>query len=365
LAVAYYFLWSPPSGLGDWGLFFYLTVTYLLTYTFWTVFSIPYSSLGAEMTMDYHERTRLVGVREIFGVSGTIVATFVMAPQVATRIFGDLRVGYSTLAIWAGVVSAALILFAFFGVKEKPEFQHRETVPLRKSVRLVFKNRAFRRLLLAFVIHLIGGAFIPILVLYIQDYVIKVQIAQWIILTYLCCTMVSIPIWTRLSGRMGKKKAWSYSLVFISVVAAASMYYHEGTWLTWYIFAAMAGFGAGAAPAIAPSMMADVIDLDELESGTRREGAYFGMWAFVDKSAIGVASFIGMGTLGALGYDGHLEAQSDSVWWALKILYSVLPAICNGWAYFLLRGYPIDEKEHERIRAEIEAKKSLPATETA
>jgi Na+/melibiose symporter-like transporter len=88
------------------------------------------------------------------------------------------------------------------------------------------------------------------------------------------------------------------------------------------------------------------------------------MWAFVDKSAIGFASFIGMGTIGLLGYDGRLEEQSASVWWALKILYSVLPAVCNGAAYFLLKSYPIDQAEHERIRAEIEAKKSAEITGT-
>ena len=111
-------------------------------------------------------------------------------------------------------------------------------------------------------------------------------------------------------------------------------------------------------------MMADVIDLDELETGRRREGAYFGIWFFVEKGALGITAIIGMITLSKMGYVPNQE-QIPQVWWAMKFLYSILPAICFALCYFLLRGYPIDQKEHERIRAEIEAKKNAPKAETA
>jgi GPH family glycoside/pentoside/hexuronide:cation symporter len=103
-------------------------------------------------------------------------------------------------------------------------------------------------------------------------------------------------------------------------------------------------------------MMADVIDLDELETGRRREGAYFGIWSFIDKSAVGVAVFLGMNALQLTGYQPNV-AQPERVIWTIKVLYFILPAVCFAAGCYLLRRYPISQEEHGRIRAAIEAKR--------
>ncbi|NQU07499.1 MAG: MFS transporter [Candidatus Abyssubacteria bacterium] len=361
LGIAFYFLWSPPAALKDWELFFYLTATYLLTYTFMTVFSIPHNSLGAEMTMDYHERTVLTGVREGLGVSGTLVGT--LAPPIFAVIIGSRQGGYSVMAGSIGILTAVLILFCFFNVRENPEFQKQHPLALKKGLVALYENRPFRVLVSVFVFALMGNAFVPILTLYIADYVVKIEpervrvISSAVIVSYLLMATVSIVFWTRLSHRIGKKEAWSYALILSSVVFVASTYYHEGTWVIWIILASIAGFGFGCTYALAYSMMADVIDLDELQTGRRREGAYFGIWFFVEKGAVGLTAFIGMQTLSLMGYVPNQE-QTPQVWWALKFLYSILPAICFAACYFILRRYPITQEEHARIRSEIEAKKA-------
>ncbi|UCD56732.1 MAG: MFS transporter [Candidatus Hydrogenedentota bacterium] len=355
VAIAYFLLWSPPHGLRDWGLFYYVTAAYLLTYTFWTIFSIPHHSLGAELTMDYHERTLLTGVREGLGVLGTLVAT--LAPPAFAIVFGSKHKGYSYLAALTGLTTAVFIFIAFFNLRENPEFQKQHPIALKEGLKALFKNRPFRTLLVAFVIALMGNSLVPVLTLYIADYVVKVpRIAPVIIVSYLLMASVSILFWTRLSRRIGKREAWSYALVLSSVVFAISTYYHEGTWLIWIILAGLAGFGYGCTLALAYSMMADVIDLDELETGRRREGAYFGIWFFVEKGAVGLTAYIGLQTLAIMGYVPNVE-QSLRVVWSMKFLYSILPAVCFGACYFFLRRYPITQKEHERIRAEIQLKK--------
>lgn len=362
VAVAYYFLWSPPESLHDMGLFLYLTATYLLTYTFWTIFSIPHHCLGAELTMDYHERTRLTGVREALGVLGTFFGT--LAPPIFAGIFASKQTGYSYLAVVTGVVTATFIFIAFFNLKENPAFQQKRRIAFGKGMKAVFKTRPFRTLLAVFVIALMGNAFVPVLTLYVADYIVRMPgIAPYIIVSYLLAAASSIVFWTRLSRRIGKKETLSYGLILSSVIFVLSMYYHEGTWLVWIVLAAFAGFGYACTLALCPSMLADVIDMDELETGRRREGAYFGIWFFVDKAAIGLTAFIGMNALGLMGYIPNQD-QSPQVWWAMKFLYSILPAICFAGAYFFLRKYPITQNEHERIRAEIEAKKAEPISET-
>jgi GPH family glycoside/pentoside/hexuronide:cation symporter len=211
---------------------------------------------------------------------------------------------------------------------------------------------------IAFVVALVGNAFIPILILYIADYVVGIEgAAPYVIFTYILMAAVSVPWWTRLSRRIGKKETWSRALILGSVVFALGTYIHEGTWLAWVVMAVFAGFAYGCTMAMAPSMMADVIDMDELLTGKRREGAYFGIWSFIDKSALGLAVFVGMYALDLAGYVPNVD-QTPRVIWTIKTLYFILPAICFAVACYLLRYYPITQQEHERIRAEIEAKKS-------
>ncbi len=212
--------------------------------------------------------------------------------------------------------------------------------------------------MIAFVLALIGNAFIPILTLYIADYVVRVpRIVPVIIASYILAAAVSIIFWTRVSRRIGKKEAWTRALMFSSVVFVLHLYYHEGTWLAWIVLASLAGFGYGCTVSLAPSMMADVIDLDELQTGRRREGAYFGVWSFIDKGAVGLAVFIGMYSLDLMGYVPNQE-QTPRVYWTLKSLFSVLPAICFAASCYLIRNYPISQEEHARIRKEIEARNS-------
>ena len=212
--------------------------------------------------------------------------------------------------------------------------------------------------MIAFVVALVGNAFIPILILYVEDYVVRMDgVAPYVIFTYILTAALSIPLWTRLSRRIGKKETWSRALILASVVFALGTYIHEGTWLAWLLMAVFAGFAYGCTMAMAPSMMADVIDNDELLTGKRREGAYFGIWSLIDKSALGLAVFVGMYALDLAGYVPNVE-QTPRVIWTIKTLYFILPAICFAASCYLLRYYPITQQEHRRIRAEIEAKKS-------
>jgi GPH family glycoside/pentoside/hexuronide:cation symporter len=333
-------------------LFIYLTATYLIMYTFWTIFSIPHNSLGAELTMDYHERSVLTGVREGLGVFGALVGA--MAPYIFTAIFGGQIKGYSYLAGVISVISVVFIFICFFSVRENPEFQEREPIAFLEGLKALARNKPFRTLVIAFAIALIGNAFIPMLTPFIGDYVVGMpKMVPIIIPIYILAAAASIVFWTRLSRRIGKKEAWSRALMFSSVVYALHLYYHEGTWLAWIVLATLGGFGYGCIVSLGPSMMADVIDLDELETGRRREGAYFGIWSFIDKGAVGIAVFIGMYALDLMGYVPNQE-QTPRVYWILKGLFSVLPATFFAAAAILLRSYPITQEEHARIRAEIE-----------
>ncbi|MCP4690242.1 MAG: MFS transporter [Desulfobacterales bacterium] len=359
IGIGYYFLWAPPQGLGGQGLFIYVTAVYLVTFTFWTMFSIPHTSLGAELTMDYHERTVLTGVREALGALGTLLGT--AAPAIVGIFILNKQTVYSSVAAVVGCLTVVFILICFFNVKENPKFQKKHPLPFKESLAVMAGNRPFRVLVLLVMMCYVGYAFVPILTLYVGDYVVKVpKVASLVIITYLLFTVISIAFWAKLSKRIGKKKTLARGLLLSSVAFALTTYYHEGTWLAWIILAAATGTGYGCLLAIAPSMMADVVDLDELNTGKRREGAYFGVWHFIDKAAVGLTTFTGLQVLDMLGYVPNQE-QSLSVIWGMKVLYCILPAICIGAGFIVLRYFPIDEQEHQRIRDEIEARNAETA----
>ena len=102
------------------------------------------------------------------------------------------------------------------------------------------------------------------------------------------------------------------------------------------------------------SMQADVIDHDELSTGKRREGAYFGLWSLVTKSAAAVTLFVALQILGAVGYVPNVE-QTPEVMLAMRLLYSLFPGACYLVALLMFQRYPITQEVHEDIRSRLAA----------
>jgi GPH family glycoside/pentoside/hexuronide:cation symporter len=356
LAAAFYLIWSPDRSLSPNGLFLHLLVGYLALYTFWTVFAIPYASLGMELTPAYHERTRLFGGRQAFFLLGT--AGGMLAPALFAEAAGDLALGYQRMGAWFGGISLVLILLAFFRLREPAAVPDAQTFPFFQGLRVTFRNKAFVVLLFVYMISLVGGSFIAPLTLYMAKYVIVAEWAvKYVMLAYLAGALLSIPLWLRLSARGGKNRTWITALVVGTVGYAAAYTYHEGTWVLWICLAVVVGAANGCTMTLGPAISADVIDSDELETGQRREGAFIGVWSFVDKAAVGLAVFIGLQGLQAVGYVPNV-AQTPTVIAGLKFLYCLLPAICHLAALLIFLRFPITPEVHAGIRAQLDARKA-------
>jgi len=352
----FYLIWSPGSSLSATGLFLHLMITYLLLYTFWTVFNIPYHSLAMELTPDYHERSRLFGVRQGFLLGGTALGT--LAPAFFAGISGSKLTGYSHMALIIGGLNAVLIVIMFFSVRERTESGKARVYSFIKGLGITFRNRAFVVLLLVYLTSMIGASFLSPLTLYIGKYVIKAEWAsKYIVLAYMLGSFLSIPLWLRLSRKMGKNKTWTAAMVFGAIGFALSYTYHEGTWLRWIIIAFQVGVAGGCTMILGPAIQADVIDSDELETGARREGAFVGVWSFMDKAAVGLAIFIGLQGLEIIGYTPNIE-QTPGVIFGMKVLYCLLPAVLYLVAAIIFQKFPITQEVHAEIRAKLDKRKN-------
>jgi GPH family glycoside/pentoside/hexuronide:cation symporter len=118
----------------------------------------------------------------------------------------------------------------------------------------------------------------------------------------------------------------------------------------------LSGIGLGATLALPSSIQADVIDYDELLTGERREGRYIGLWSIAKKLAAAVGVGAGLSILGLAGYIPNAE-QPEAVLLALRVLYALVPSVCNLIALVIAFAYPISEAAHQRILDAIERRK--------
>lgn len=353
-AACFYLLWTPPAAWTGAPLFAYFTASYFGLFIFWTVGTIPYHSWGAELTLDYHERTRLVAVREVFSVIGIVLGT--LGPPLALFLYPQVRVAFGRMAAAFGMIGTVTILIPALMIRERAEFQGRQPLPPWEGVQTTLRNRSFRTLLATYFFTSVAGAVPAPLIPYMADYVLKTpRLLPAYILVYLLVGILSLPLWVRLSHRLGKKDTWSLSLVVAVLVSGAMFALGPGRSTLFFVLLALGGVSLGGGLALPASMQADVIDQDELETGKRREGAYFGLWALVTKAAAAVTLFIALQILAWAGYVPNVE-QTPQVMVTMRLLYSLFPGLCYLAALATFQRYPITQAVHQDIQTRIAAR---------
>ncbi|MFT4799943.1 MAG: GPH family glycoside/pentoside/hexuronide:cation symporter [Candidatus Azotimanducaceae bacterium] len=339
LAIAFYFLFSPPTfadpenhqGL----LLAYMLALYILTYFIWTVGAIPYYSLGAEMTDDYSERVKVIAIRESCALVGLLAATILPAYLIYT--FGGVQ-GYSFMGLILGVGVAFFLIFAGVVSKERTEFHGRAPMNPYAGWLATFKNPHFRSLLVAFVCSSIAAAVPAVLVIYVSVYIIGTPDwwAAWVpgwlptwsyyLLIYFSSGILSLPIWNRLALKIGKRDTWAVAIAISTCTSAACWWLGEGSVIYFSIVLVLGGAAFGNFLALPPSMVADVIDWDEMTTGKRREGNYFAIWAFTTKLGAAITGFVALQVLEHVGYvPGQAQTEEVKLW--MLAMYSWFPAL--------------------------------------
>jgi GPH family glycoside/pentoside/hexuronide:cation symporter len=347
IGLAFYMLWGPPAALEGGLLLAWMAAGGFLFYTAMTIAVVPHTSLGAELSTRHHERTRIFGVRHVLWSVGSFVAIAVMGMLISTE---QPREVASKMALVAALVTAVMMIWMALRVHERPEYQGRGGESPWHSFRDVFRNKHARLLLVVFLVESLGGATIGVLTPYISEYIIGTpELTSIFILLYAVPSALSVPLWVALSRRFGKKRLWMFSMLVTAFGFGAMFMLQEGDVYLIATLALLLGMGAGAGAVVAPSVQADVIDFDELQSGERKEGAYFAAWNFVFKSATGVMlMFTGL-ALDVAGFAPN-EVQSEQSKLALLGLYALFPMACFLIGTLLFSRFELDEAEHRRIR---------------
>jgi GPH family glycoside/pentoside/hexuronide:cation symporter len=365
LGLAAWLMFSLPKGLSGGAAFFAVLVTFLLFDTFHTLASVPYYALTPELTQDYSERASLTAIRMIFSVFGYILGaaiTTVIAGLIGS-IFGvNPQASWSGVGLIFGILAASSILSTALTIQEKPGAVEKvSTLPPLKAVLTTFRNRPFVVMLVAFFISSFSfstlTALVPYFIIYQLD--MKDAVPVVLLIMLLAIMIFLLPI-KRVSDRINKGPAYALGLL-IAALAIMSAFFlpHKPTPLI-YVIAFVAGMGFSGQWVFPWSMVPDVIEYDELMTGERREGTYFGIWALLQKftNALGVAT-VGW-SLAWFGYVAN-AAQSDFTLLGIRLFFCIIPSVALLISLPLLVKYPITRQSHAKVVEELKRRAAAAA----
>lgn len=359
--LAFFLHWVVPP-LSEGGLFWYYLIVALLLDTFFTAVNVPYAALTAELTQDYDERTRLSSVRMSFSILGGVLAAFLHG-IIVSMFPENERLGYMiSAAIWA-VAIAGPCFITFFGTQE-PDFavnaKTEEGPGFMEGIKIAFKNKAFMLVTMIYLLSWLAIQFAQNnLQIYTKDW-IKLDMANfsYLLLAIQFSSFVWVLIWTKVSDRIGKKNIYYLGAGFFMFALMGLFFLQQGQVLLTFILAAVAGIGISVGYLVPWSMLPDVIELDELETGQRREGVFYGFFVFLQKLGLALGLFISGWALELSGYIPSTPAspnpiQPDSALLTIRFLIGPVSAAVVLLSFLAVRAYPITREKHAQIRAEL------------
>jgi glycoside/pentoside/hexuronide:cation symporter, GPH family len=336
-------------------------------------YNMPYQSLGAELTADTDERTTVMSwrgvVQTLAGAANAWAWWFAARPWFADA---DGTPNLARGATWAGALAGAVMIVAGIGtvlfVRERyyPLARAQDRIPFWAMTRQAFGCRPFRILLLALVLFAVPTSMVGALSWYVLYYhVLAASPGAAALYGGLAGTAYSIlgaaciPLAVWLARRIGKGRALQWALYGASVALASSfvLYTPTAPLLSALCHGLFGIATSGFFWVLLPSMLADVVDFDELEGGKRREGGYASILSYVLKLGTTVTLLVTGPLIELVGFDARKALQAPGTILGLRLLFAIVPATAALLAALVLRRYPLTRDAMTTIRARLEARR--------
>jgi GPH family glycoside/pentoside/hexuronide:cation symporter len=295
--------WLVPEFAGlhvQWHYFVYYLVVSVLYSTFSTALGLPHSSLTAELSRDYDERSRLTAFRMGFSLAGSVGGLIVAL--VVFHILKDApkTIQYAVFGAAVAIIGLISVIFCLTGIwqiaisRDRQRLRRQEAdelaakpLPLREQLGLVLANKAFVLVCGIYLCSWLAMQFIAtVLPFYTQSWLrLPATTFQLLALTVQTTALCLMPFWGWVSVRIGKKPVYFIGMSFWLLAQAGLMYLLPCDTRIIFLMAFVAGFGISVCYLIPNAMLPDVIEYDELKTGRRREGIYYGFaFSFKDRA---------------------------------------------------------------------------------
>ena len=386
MGLAFVIMWQLYRENGVEYNFIYFLLWSFVFYLGLTIFSVPYVAMGYEMSDDFHERTSIMAVAQWIGQWAWVIAPWFWVVMYDPSWFKNADTATRTLSIWVGVSCMILAMIPAIFIKGKSTKDDNSLIPLSlkniggglKEILNGFKEafliRPFRKLCIS--TFLIFNAFNTIaafsffIIVYHMFNGDAGAAGVWPTLFgslgALVTTFAVIPTVAWMSKKMGKKNAFMLSQG-ISII---------GYTLFWFLFVPgkpymfifglpFFSFGIGSLFTLMMSMTADVCDLDELNTGKRREGIFGAIYWWMVKFGFAIAGLLTGAIMTFVGFDPNAAVQPEGAVTGLRLFYSGVPIFGTLIAMFVMRNYDVTEEKSHEIRAAIERKKAAKKSSSA
>ena len=370
-------MWWVPQGMSSNFYFGWYLIFALLFFSAFTVYSVPFIAMGYELSTDYHERTRVMSYRMFFqAVAGVCIQWLLWFTQ--RDIFDGTVDGMKWVGIAMGTLMILFGIMPALFVKERKLTlseitSNKEKLPL-KSIFSVLKVRPFRYVLGAMVFAITGMFLVIIFGYYINVYYLfgGDQKAASTVLggsgtAYHLTGMASLPLIAWISTKIGKKRAIIvFTVVGILGSAVKPLVFVPGNpWLQ-IVSVILLAPGLSAVFTLLSSITADVTDWDELQNGTRREGAFGAFYGWTMKLGFALCFYIASKILEWTGFDRDLGGnQSQETLDLMLQLYTIVPIIGLVGTLLIMWRFPITEDKVRKVREQLEARKRASADPSA
>jgi GPH family glycoside/pentoside/hexuronide:cation symporter len=359
--------------------FIYFLMWSFMFYLGLTIFSVPYVAMGYEMSDDFHERTSIMAVAQWIGQWAWVIAPWFWVVMYDPEWFPNADTATRSLAVWVGISCMILAMIPAIFIKSKSTLDETSFSPLTlksmgsaiKEIISGFKEsfsyRPFRKLCIAtfFIFNAFNTVasfsfFIVVYYLFNGD---AGAAGIWPTLFgsvgALATTFMVIPIVARMSNKMGKKNAFLLSQG-ISII---------GYILLWFLFIPgkpymflfglpFFSFGIGSLFTLMMSMTADVCDLDELNSGKRREGIFGAIYWWMVKFGFAIAGLLTGAIMTLVDFNPEAAVQADGAVSGLRFFYSAVPITGTLIAMWVMRDYDLTEQKAREIAKQLEERKA-------
>ena len=375
-------LWQLPRGQSEGFYFVYFLVGSLLFYLGYTIFATPWVALGYELTPDYHERTRLMGVQNFIGQLAYVATPWFLWVMQYEPLFDDLVAGAAGLSVAIGAFTIAVGVLPAIFLRER----FREVAAaegdgagsgFRRSMAQFFQGflatlqfRPFLKLCAAtflvfngFILVSSFQAYVIIYYVFAGDQSLGARYAGWSGTLAAASTFVVITFVTWLGTRIGKRQTF-FVCIGVSILGYGLKWvcYDPAHPLLLLLPTPFIAFGLGCLFTVMPSMIADVCDLDELETHERREGMFGSIFWWVVKLGMALALAGGGVLLNATGFDVALEgAQTARTIFLMRLFDVIVPMVSSALAIWAIATHTLTEEKAYEVRRQLEERRGVAA----
>lgn len=345
-------IWLPPTD-NHFITFIYLLIILVCYDTFYTMVTL-FDSLFPELYTSVEERAEVNTIKQVLATVGMLTAFIT-----AGIFIGDLtsKEGYIINGMVSSIILGISLLIAIkWGVKEREEFKfdHEHEFSFFQGLKYTFKNKGFVLYTIMFLLNeyilLMTGTLVPLYALHVLS-VTDVALTSLLLGILYIVGILTVVIWMKLDVKLGSKKAFAISIIsyFLATIPVLFITSYSVALIV-FIFI---GFGFGGMLYFIYLIIADVIDEDELNTGVRREGTFFGITNFFMRLAM-ILSIVTISLVfTSAGWETYTPNPGADVIFGIKALLVIFPGIALGITLLCLHFYPFSKERVEEIKKEL------------